>query len=388
VDSNSPSFSNFSDIVVPAQAILQRYFRARLSLQLADVIWEFDNARSTVVRCRVFDAPGEAPKTVVIKRSTKDRRFTAYECSVIEFLASFSSINQSVPVYYGFDSATGVGVMEDLGADGGVLLGHVQMAEVEHELNAVEALKLYLRTLAHVHGATQGKDGEFQKLLKGRDVTYRSEHKSNELRRHVESLPTLLSGFDITVPPSLRDETRRAIDLLECPGPFLTLIHGDATFGNVFIKRGRAVMIDLETSRFRHCLLDGALPVIRYIWSAWCFRIPDNYRHELLEFYRQELSTNMPAANDEKLFEYHLTACATAWLAGICSIIPDVIEKDEKWGRVTKRQRVMLALENFTSFSLSVQYFPSLFVAVKALAESLHSKWRLSAHDVPIYPAM
>ncbi len=138
---------------------------------------------------------------------------------------------------------------------------------------------------------------------------------------------------------------------------FTTWSHGDWTPANAFYDPSwdevAVRFFDLETGGWRHALLDGVYPRLRYIHSVWARRIPGDLQRRSDDVYREELARGIP----------------------------------DKWGRSTWRQRIVAALEHFDSVASELQGFPAICRASRDAAASLRNTWPESDCTMPLHNA-
>ena len=152
-------------------------------------------------------------------------------------------------------------------------------------------------------------------------------------------------------------------------------MHGDATPANAFYIESRVRLFDLETAGFRHCLLDGSFARLRYLHSVWARSIPLDVQKRLMSTYRDTLLARSSYAVDETGFNRQLAACCAGWLAGLCALLPAVIDQDRKWGRSTNRQRIVTGLNHFVTLSEELDTFQPLGKLCHVALGRLYNTW-------------
>ena len=80
-----------------------------------------------------------------------------------------------------------------------------------------------------------------------------------------------------------------------------------------------------------------------------------------------------------------LLACSAGWMAGLCRFVPQVLDKDAKWGRVTNRQRVLAGLAHFEKLEGELS---AISEAAALLREELRTRWGGAVPELPVYAAL
>ena len=215
-----------------------------------------------------------------------------------------------------------------------------------------------------------------------------SHHRIHDLENALAGFATVLQEFGVRCSGAVHDELKGALHELTRPGPYLAFTHGDATPANAFVSGVRVRLFDWETGGFRHALLDGSFARLRYLHSVWARRIPSSLQRRMLSAYREELLKGFAAAAEPGRFDFAHASCCAAWLAGLCRFLPDVVERDKKFGRSTLRQRIIAGFEHFIALANETDLFPALAEAVGKMATRLRSLWPAEDQALPLYRAL
>ncbi len=356
-----------------------------LGLALDEDLSDEPGGPSSVLRCRVTRGPPDAPASVIVKVVDPELGLFAIEWAGLEFLASSPDTVRLVPRVLGCDPERCLTILEDLGSADDLGLGEI--LEGTDVARARAALIEFHRTLGRLHAGTIGRRGEYEALRKRVGTGGRSRHRVHELVERLEVFERLPEEHDLIRPAGLAHEVETAIDEIRRPGGFLAFTHGDSTPANAIFDGSRVVLFDLEASGYRHALLDGSFPRIRYIHSLWARRIPLEVQRSLVDEYRRELVPGCPEAADDDRFDRAMACCGAGWLAGVLGLLPSVVERDRRWGVSTNRQRVIAALDHFASLSAELGRLPAIAAISAALAQQLRERWPESDCTLPLYRA-
>jgi hypothetical protein len=355
-----------ADLLSPALGV-------SVELKLAEVVYDYEGAPSTILRCRVVGNLDSAPATVIVKKGNLEGDGLLYETAALRFLDEL--MTGVTPRFFGLDREAKVLVMEDLVCQPEQHLGNILFAE--DAIYATAALSAFHAELARMHLVTMGHEARLRQFQDQYEAKRPSRHRINRIIEGLRALPDNLLGIGV----SINDSARQNIG----PGPFTALVHGDATPANAFYTGSEIRLFDLETAQFRHALLDGAYSRLRYLHSVWARQIPLDVQRQLMKDYREAMIAGCPV--DENTFDRAFVACCAGWLAGLCSFIPAVLDKDRKWGRSTNRQRVVAGLEHFVILSGELGHFEPLAQLCRDAAQRLCSTWPESDCTMRLYPA-
>jgi hypothetical protein len=369
-------------IVDAAAGLLSQTRRSAVELRLSEVVYDYEGAASTVLRCHTNGHAGDLLPTVIVKRSNSPDDSLLYEAAGLEFLNEAAP--GVAPHLHGIDADQRIMVLEDLALSPDNLLGNILFGDDADY--AESALREFQVTLARMHLATMQREDRFRQILAGYDdPTNHSRHRIHTITDALRSLPDVLQSLDVVVETDAQQDIDEAISIIDTPGAFLAFVHGDATPANAFYIDGSIRLFDLETAGFRHCLLDGSFSRLRYIHSVWARSIPVDVQRRLMTAYRNTLLAG--CAVDETTFDRHLAACCAGWLAGLCTLLPAVMEQDRKWGRSTNRQRIVAGLNHFVMLSEELDTFQPLGKLFHAALRCLYDAWPDEDYTMKQYPA-
>jgi hypothetical protein len=357
-----------------AQRALTRGFTNPVCLTLSSPVVDYPGAAAIVLRCRMQTDDSNIPKSVIVKRSMSPDNHLLREWSNLEFLTTLEPIRPLIPALYAGDESGEILIMEDL-EPGRELLGNI-VEGTEPEVATAGPIAFH-RALGTLHGDSIGKETEFRRFTLRGNAATASRHVIHRIQETFAALPGLLEREGIAVDQHLHDELTEFQREIDNHGPFHAFVHGDASVGNAFYDPidDDVRLIDFESGAFRHALLDGSYPCIRYILSVWARRMPLDLQRILLKTYRDTLSEYCPEASDDEQFHHGLIACSAFWLAAILTYLPSVVEQDRKRGRSTERQRIVAALDHFVRLADDCGMPGALATAADNLHCRLRNQW-------------
>ena len=383
-----------------AEAILTDYFHTTIHLQWQADLSPYPDSPFTIWRLALLAPPDDAPATVVVKFTRAGLEPLRFEWASLEFLSQVPAIQAIVPKFFGGRSDPLLVVMADLGDDAEQKLGHfldgqkppktaVELAAFQKRMGhqAEAALVAFQRALGQLHAATIGKQAEFEQIRQRCGASVRSRHRVHNIVPALEALPAIAELVDVSVSAQAMAELETAVAHIQNPGPFLAFTHGDSTPANFLSAPNQSRLLDFETGDFRHTLLDGTYARMRYLYSIWAREIPLDMQKRLFTVYRAELGQGCPAAYDDAQFYPAYLACSAGWMAGLCQFLPKALEKDRRWGRSTRRQRIVAGLEHFARLADEFDLFPALKEISQQMNQQLRQHWPEPDCTLPIYSA-
>ncbi len=374
-----------ADIIAQAAVALAPPGQERVMLRLADAVVDYPGAACVILRCTPSTSSPGIPSTVIVKKWNERGGHFRHEWAALEFLGRVPAAQDLVPHLYGGDAGAELLVLEDFGDPSEQLLGNILTGNDSQRAEA--ALVAFNQALGRLHASTTGRAQEYQHIRESRGAYATSRHAIHRLDAALHALPGLITATGARVSPALEGEVRAAAAAIHMPGPFLAFTHGDATPGNAFYTGERARLFDLETAGFRHALLDGAFARMRYLYSVWARRVPDDVQHRTLAAYRHELAHGCPEAVDDNAFAHALLACSAGWLAALCGHLPSVMDADQRFGRSTWRQWIVAGLDHFVALADDLGQFEALAGGARDVARRLRLHWPAADCTLPPYEA-
>ncbi len=374
-----------AEAVAAAEGVLSRSLGRPVRLALAETLSDYPGSRNAVLRCRLAPAPSGLPDSVIVKYCRSGGEQLLQEWINLEFLGGIPAARVLVPRLYGGEWDSGLLVVEDLATTDGRLLGDI--LEGDDPVRAEFELVEFGRILGRLHAATLSRHEQYRRLEERFGAARAREHAVYRLVASVHGLAAVLSDLDVRVSAQVEREAAAAAAELLDPGPFLAFTHGDATPANFLCTPSGPRLFDLETGGYRHALVDGAYPRIRYLYSVWARLIPEPVPRRVLQAYREELVRGCAEAADDARWNRALASCALAWLAALCAFLPSVQEGDRRWGRSTVRQRVVAGLEHFAGTSEELAEFLATGEAAGWAAQHLRTIWPGADTVMPLYKA-
>ncbi|MEM7245104.1 MAG: hypothetical protein AAF533_07155 [Acidobacteriota bacterium] len=343
----------------------------------------WDDRAAEVLRCRLEGSPSGESTTVIVKASNLGHGHVRREIAALRFLNEIPEADGLVPRLLAAAPDDDLMVISDLGPDDRWFARWVEggardeAAPIAPDVaSAVAAFHAHQRAMARLHGVTQGRLIRYEALLAEVAPTESTRHRCWRLDEALRALPDEVAPLLSSVPSELGRELTVIARVLDEPGPFLVLTHGDPTLANGQLDgRGEIVLFDLEAVAPRHALVDGSFAAFRYLHSMWARRLPSRLRKELQATYRAELARWIPEAADDALFEEALAASCAAWLAGLLCLLPRALKQDEEWNGPSLRQRVWAGLEHAAEMPGLSSRWPALAEVVENLLDRLGREW-------------
>jgi hypothetical protein len=349
------------EILARAGEALSRASGEMVKLDDVDVLSD-DKRRNFIARAAARYADGSA-RTVILKATRspaydpKDENLLQFsgpasEWTANAFLAARAPGRGHGPALLAGDVAGGIMVFEDLGAHLTSLVDPLLQGTAQE---AESALKRYATALGRLHADTID-------CLDGHYEVFRSVFGSGGPRRppgwRVERDAELVAQRLGDAPPA--SELALLSSRLMEPRPWLTLIHGDPCPDNSLLVDGRIRLIDYESSRPSHALLDAAYWRMGFP-TCWCAgRTPRHVAARLDAVYRAELGTAIPLALDDTAYRIELTCILAVWLFTSLSIdLDEALKRDEKWGIWSIRGRLLWHLEVVIEMTDAPTYCPA-----------------------------
>jgi hypothetical protein len=176
-------------------------------------------------------------------------------------------------------------------------------------------------------------------------------------------------------------------ETLNQPDEFLAYVHTDACPDNILDTGEGLRLIDFETGRFGHALIDAAYGRMMFP-SCWCAnRLPPEVVQQMENTYRGILIQQCPIAEDDQIFETALVHVCGFWLLyTLTRHFESAWEKDDDFGISTTRQRILARLEAFIAVSQEFNQLSGLRGTASQLLDLLHRRWA-NVVDLPFYPS-
>lgn len=346
--------------------------------------------RNLLLRCHTPSASG-LPLSLIIKKveaksyNPEDtnswdiiRFFSDWTGS--QFLSTLPSQFKHSPRFYGGDRTIGLIILEDV-------QHHTRLVESllgSDRTQAERALLQYATCLGQLHADTIGKAAEFEELFQTAAPQVKPIRETVNICRH----QLILERLGIHPESDWLRDLEAIEEAVNHPSDFLAYIHADACPDNV-LDTGEALrLIDFETGRFGHALIDAAYGRMMFP-SCWCAnRLSHATVQQMEDTYRTILSQQCPAAEDDRIFEPALAKTCGFWLLyTLARHLESALKKDSDWGISTTRQRILARLEAFIITSQEFDQLPALRGTSSRLLDLLRQRW-LDVLPLPLYPAL
>jgi thiamine kinase-like enzyme len=296
-----------------------------------------------------------------------------------QFLSTLPSQFKHSPQFYGGDRTIGLIILEDVQHDARL----VEALLGRDRLQAERALLQYAICLGRLHTATIGKAAEFEELFQTIAPQVKPAKETVNIYQH----QTILEKLGIQPEHHWLHDLNAIEETINHPGEFLAYIHADACPDNVLDTDEGLRLIDFETGRFGHALMDAAYSRMMFP-SCWCAnRLPHTIVQQIEDTYRTILSQRCLAAQDDRNFEAALVKVCGFWLLyTLTRHLESALKKDSNWGIATNRQRILARLEAFVTTAQTFHQLPALCGTVSRLLDRLQQRWR-GTPSLPNYPA-
>jgi hypothetical protein len=297
-----------------------------------------------------------------------------------QFLSALPSQFKHSPHFYGGDRAVGLIILEDV-------QHHARLVESllgRDRTQAERALWQYSTCLGQLHADTIGKAAKFEELFQ----TIASQVKPIRETVNIHLHQLILERLGVYPDRNWLRDLEAIEEAMNDPGDFLAYIHTDACPDNVLDTGEVLRLIDFETGRFGHALIDAAYGRMMFP-SCWCAnRLPHATVQQMEDTYRLILSHQCLAAQDDRIFESALVKSCGFWLLyTLARHLESALKKDSNWGIATTRQRILARLEAFIITSQEFNHLAGLRGTSNQLLDLLRQRWS-GVPPLPYYPAL
>ena len=239
-------------------------------------------------------------------------------------------------------------------------------------------------------GATDTSIGNFHS-------TYRLASKLNDYVRK-KDLEVIRQSFkSIRIKPhhGFFKEWEPMQKTLNEPGPLNAYIHSDPCPDNCHWVDSDLRLLDFETGKYAHTLIDGVYPRIHFP-TCWCVnRIPDEVVKKAEAAYRSELIKGCINAADDHIFYPAVIGACAAWAFTTFAYLmhdkayqmDSMVKKDSDTGWLaTGHQRAILRFDRVAAAAEEFGYFKAIGETARLLATALQFLWS-DVEEVTFFPA-
>ena len=343
--------------------------------------------RNLLLRCWIDPVAG-LPTSFIIKKVAGDYNPESYDSEATKRLfndwigtqfLNTVAVEQHSPKFYGGDRSLGLIVIEDVQHRNSLvepLLGN-------DPDRAAWALLQYATCLAQLHRDTVGKIKEYERLYR----TLAPKIEFTRANLNVRQLQSKLNSLSLELNERSQRDIETINNMLASPGELLTYIHTDACPDNVLDTGTRLRLIDFETGRFNHALIDAACGRMMFP-SCWCSKaLPLDLVEKMESIYRAILSQACPSLEDDLVFETALVNACGMWLLyTILRHLEPALVEEQDFGISTVRQRILARLVTFIDLSTELSLLPDLCSVAERLLDLLDKRWS-DVPKLPLYPA-
>lgn len=306
--------NSFSALIRKAEAELSREFGLPVDLVVISVL----DSPHVVLRCRVMGA-NAAPSSVIIKQNTateftqpsdsgtSDRLLN--EMAALRFLQETDAPGRAWPRLLAANRSGSFVVIEDLGP-------HATVEDVlfgDSEDAATRSLIALGGAFDTLHSAARHETDAFTAIQSDLGTSSPLSDSTFDVRKMKDVFTDCFSVLAITP----HDDFWACVDSLETaihsPGPFSSVIHGDAGPQNFLWDGETASMIDFEFVAGGHCLLDLVSARLGFPHSDQPYSVPMRVVDRIEASYRNAAGTAASDMSDDDAFYRGITDACAHW---------------------------------------------------------------------------
>ncbi len=347
----------FDPLRIAAERLLSAALGNRIYINEIECLSE-KGRRNLLLRCHI-DPVGGLPSSFIVKKVETEGIYNPDDADSwhtkrffndwigSQFLSAIPSKFEHSPCFYGGDRDLGLIVLEDVQHCRRLvepLLG-------SNRSQAEKVLLQYATCVSQLHAETIGKAAEFKELFR----TIAPNVKLGKIAVLIDQHQSMLENLGIQPESNWLHDLQAIDETLNQSDEFLAYVHADACPDNV-LDTGEALrLIDFETGRFGHALIDAAYGRMMFP-SCWCAnRLPSEMVQQMENTYRAILIQRCPIAEDDQIFETALVNVCGFWLLyTLTRHFESALEKDSDYGISTIRQRILARLEAFIAVSQEI----------------------------------
>jgi aminoglycoside phosphotransferase (APT) family kinase protein len=380
--------NSFSALIRKAEAELSR--ELGLPVDLVDV--SALDSPHVVLRCRVMGS-SSAPSSVIVKQNTateftqpsdsgtSDRLLN--ELAALRFLQQTDAPGRAWPGLLAASRSGSFVVIEDLGT-------HATVEDVlfaDSEDAATRSLIALGASLDTLHSAARHETDAFTATQSGLGTSSPLSDSTFDVREMKDVFTDCFSVLDITP----HDDFWACVDSLETaihsPGPFSSVIHGDAGPQNFLWDGETASMIDFEFAAVGHCLLDLVSARLGFPHSDQPYSVPMRVVDRIEESYRNAASD---MSDDEAFYRGIADACAhwslTRWAPLWRRLFRDTAPDGGDSDLTSSQSQAFTVYRRFLSTATEFGHVGPITETVQAYCDALQKRFP-DLGETPDYPA-
>lgn len=355
-----------------------------LGVRLGDVTPLSDDKRRNLV------LRAATPAGSVIVKATRDKEYDAsnadaFESGLVKDWVAAAFLTDHAPgtgpTFFAGDAASGVIVLQDLGAGLGSLVRPLLDGPADR---AEQALVAYATAVGRLHAATLSCIDRHADVLRRDFPGATVKPPANPIRWREATAGKVATLMGSTLPD---DELALIAGRQAAPGPWRGLAHRDGCPDNVLLKGGSAHLIDFEFAGPGHILLDATYWRLGFP-TCWCAgRVPDRLIAAMDNAYRETLAPALPIAGDDDVFRSELAILLVARMfASLSWLLEPALTEDRTWGISTNRPRILWHLEAAIAGGTDVPMLNGLRATAQHWRDDLGRRWPETA-PLALYPA-
>lgn len=311
VSSQSPATQN---VILAAQKLLTDHWGLSVTLHIAKEFY----SQHTVLRCTVENAPSDQPDSVILKvmpHHDFDRRaqglnpanrFFNEWCSM-EFLKELPDSKLFAPTFILGDEATGLLISADLGEHPSL----IEVLEGDDLALAQNAIIQAATSLGKMHASSIGRAIHFQNSADRFNYVTPLVDGNADLRQFLDMITPMFDDLAIETSDAFWEDFNAVETRLQTDGGFYGFTHFDLGPHNIIHIDGSARLMDFETAKYGHVLIDAVDARMNFSSCTGVRRIPDSLVAQWETAHRNELAKTCAAATDDAhYYPAMVDACA------------------------------------------------------------------------------
>ncbi len=353
------------------------------------VIKTIDRARSTL--SLVQDKNGntfyrKSFKDVDKSKELKLKKGIINEFICLEFLSGINSLRNIVPQFISSDKEKVSFVMSDVGQ--GKQVNEI-LFEDSYE-SAQGTIKKLMISLAHIHGSTLNRQGQFDQICSSFNHRYiKDDGVEQSLHDYSLYLEKISKKLKIELSSNIENELKEILEVILDPSEFYGFVHWDPCPDNCKVVDGEMKIYDFERSAYANIFVDAAYLLMRFP-SCWCVGdIPESLIESGNLVYRETLGSYLPAILDDIAYREQMAiACMFWFLRSTENQFEEALLADRKRGTATIRQRILIRAKVSSGLLSKTGKFENLSNFIHQVYVTLSEKWEIDTKQLDYYPAL
>lgn len=368
-----------SDLVASAETILSHETGQKVRLV------DHENLPSPhrLLRCRVEGGAG-LPRSVIVKQvvtteftdsqdgEPSHRQLT--EWAALRFLTTLPD-EGPWPKLLAAGQGGAFVILEDVGDYPSVL----DLLMSDDSTAASRSLEALGSSLGQMHASARDRTGGFIRLRSELGASAPKSDSTFDVRTFADELRDSFDFLHVSVPLSFWSDIDDLEVAIHTPGPFHTLIHGDAGPQN-FLWTGQTTrLIDYEFATIGHGLLDLASARLGFPHCDESYVVPHDQVDAVEQSYRQVMASASPEIEVEDVYRRALTdACAhwalTRWVRRWRRLFEDdsTVRRDERYR--TDRSQALTINRSFVAAANAANHREAIATVLDQVTDAIQRR--------------